>query len=116
MKHGIIAAVALALSATPLLANAPGESRPYQFRSANERQVHANIERFRQEVRGDLGVGSAGGLGSGVDQIANFIQVIGDNNIVEGTTQDNTGDQQQTTGDNSPIGSDNILNLGDGGN
>lgn len=116
MKKVICAAIGISLAVPPALANAPFESRPYQFRSANDRQVLSNIERTRLELRGDLGVGGAAGLG-GVDQIGNFIQVIGDNNTVSETDQNNTGDQRQTTGNNSPIVNDdnNFLNV-DGGN
>ena len=100
------------MAITPVLANAPGESGAYQFRGANERQVQSNLQRTRLEVRGDLWSGSAAGLG--VEQIGNFIQIIGDNNTVSETDQTNTGDQRQSAGDNSPIVNDdnNFLNVG----
>jgi len=112
MLRVLYCAIAFSMAGTPVLSNAPGESGPYKFRDANQRQVQSNLQRARLEKRGAFGVGSAAGLG--IEQIGNYIQVIGDNNVVSDPEQNNSGDQQQTGGDNSPIAGDdnNFLNVG----
>jgi hypothetical protein len=95
-KFAIVAVVALA-AITPVSANGLGESRPYQFRSDNQRQVNLTIERTRLELLDLLGNGSSSGNGSGTGQIGNTtsVNVSGSNNVIS-ITQTNSGAQTQT--------------------
>lgn len=84
-------------------ANGLGEDRPYQFRSANERQVLLNLERTRLELQGEFpatGVGSAAGLGTQQTGNSTTININGSGNTVT-VTQDNTGDQTITQTDSN---------------
>lgn len=77
-------------------ANGIGESRPWQFRSFNERQVLLNILQVTGGLTG-TGVGGLNGLGTQTGT-ASSIVINGDNNTIN-VTQDNSGDQ--TIEDNS---------------
>lgn len=98
---GIAALTLLTLAGTaaPTDANGFGEDRPYQFRSASDRNVRLNVERTRLQKKGDLGVGSASGLGALGSQSgaptgnSTSITINGDNNSTGSVTQDNTGSQ-----------------------
>ncbi len=92
------------VSASPLVAaaNGLGDDRPYQFRSANERQVLLNIERTRLEQDGAIGtgVGSTAGLGTQQTGNSTVINIDGSNNDIT-VDQDNTGDQTVTQTDSN---------------
>lgn len=79
---------------TGALANGLGDDRPYQFRSANERQVLLNLERSRLELQGKLGTGVGSSAGLGTQQTGNSttINITGSGNDVT-VTQDHNGDQ-----------------------
>lgn len=85
-------------------ANGLGEDRPYQFRSANERQVLLNLERTRLELKGEFrantGVGSGSGLGTQQTGNATTININGSGNTVT-VTQDNDGNQTITQTDSN---------------
>ncbi|KPF46522.1 hypothetical protein ACSV9I_12535 [Rhizobium sp. G187] len=87
----VVLAVVVPCSAS---ANGLGDDRPYQFRSANERQVLLNLERTRLELQGrfNTGVGSAAGLGTQQTGNSTTINVTGSNNDIT-VTQDHNGDQ-----------------------
>jgi hypothetical protein len=88
-----------AAAGTAVQANGFGESTPYQFRSDADRNVRLNVERTRLEKEGELGVGSASGLGAlgsqGGEPSANrsSITINGNNNNVGSIGQESTGDQ-----------------------
>lgn len=99
--------VALAVAAPSIAsANGLGDDRPYQFRTANERQVLLNLERTRLELKGEFrantGVGSGSGLGTQQTGNSTTITINGSNNAVN-VTQSNTGSQgiTQTDSNNS---------------
>jgi hypothetical protein len=97
-KRLLVAAIAMALSALPASGNGLGESRSYQFRTDSQRQVFLTIERARLELQDLLGNDGAGnGFGSGTGQIGNnsYINISGDNNVVN-VVQNNSGNQTQT--------------------
>lgn len=112
MRYCLMAAtLTVAISGPSLvLANGLGEDRPYQFRSANERQVSLNAERTRLELQGKfpMGVGSSAGLG-GTQQTGNdlIITINGNGNNTIDVGQTNNGDQTAQDSDQS---SSNILN------
>lgn len=84
-------------------ANGLGEDRPYQFRSANERQVLLNLERTRLELQGEFpatGVGSGSGLGTQQTGNATTININGSGNTVT-VTQTNSGAQTITQTDSN---------------
>ncbi|MFN7023646.1 MAG: hypothetical protein ACK4QP_03835 [Pseudorhizobium sp.] len=88
-------------------ANGFGEDRPYQFRSANERQVLLNLERTRLELQREFpatGVGSAAGLGTQQTGNSTTININGSGNTVT-VDQDNSGNQTitQTDSNNSVL-------------
>lgn len=97
MKYGHVLAIALSVvMISPTSAGGLGESRPWQFRTDNERQSRLSTERTRLELLGLLG--SSGGLGSGTGQTGNAvsISVSGSGNTIS-VTQSNTGSQTQTS-------------------
>jgi hypothetical protein len=83
-------------------ANGLGEDRPYQFRSANERQVLLNLERTRLEQEGAIGTGVGSSAGLGTQQTGNstVINIDGSNNDIA-VDQDNSGDQTVTQTDSN---------------
>lgn len=90
-------AMLIAAQAAPAAANGLGESRSYQFRSDNQRQVNLALERTRLELFGLLGDGSGGTGGTGTGQTGNStsVNVSGSNNVIS-ITQTNSGAQTQT--------------------
>lgn len=98
---GLLMLAVMAPSAA--VANGLGEDRPYQFRSANERQVLLNLERTRLELQGKFpatGVGSAAGLGTQQTGNATTITINGSGNTIT-TTQTNSGAQTITQTDSN---------------
>lgn len=84
-------------------ANGLGEDRPYQFRTANERQVLLNLERTRLELQGKFpatGVGSSSGLGTQQTGNITTITISGSGNTVT-TSQTNSGAQTITQTDSN---------------
>ncbi|MBC2774380.1 hypothetical protein H6M51_16055 [Rhizobium sp. AQ_MP] len=108
MKNSRNAAVAIALGLiypSAAVANGLGEDRPYQFRTANERQVLLNLERTRLELQRKFpatGVGSSAGLGTQQTGNSTTITISGSGNTIT-TSQTNTGGQSisQTSSNNS---------------
>lgn len=95
-RHALAIAV-LAAAIAPAMADGLGESRPWQFRTDNERQSRLSVDRTRLELLGLLG--SSSGLGSGgTGQTGNAlsINVSGSGNTIS-VTQSNTGSQTQTS-------------------
>ncbi|QLF71034.1 hypothetical protein FE840_016580 [Peteryoungia desertarenae] len=90
--RGALAAL-LALLGGSASANGIGEDRPFQFRSANERQVLLNLERTRLEQKSGLGVGSAAGLGTQQTGNSTSIIISGSGNNTITTSQTNSGAQ-----------------------
>lgn len=98
MTHKIfLLALLIAAQAAPAAANGLGESRSYQFRSDNQRQVNLTLERTRLELYGLLGNGTNGTGGTGTGQTGNStsVNVSGSNNVIS-ITQTNSGAQTQT--------------------
>ena len=93
----VVTTAVLTLSPLSILANGLGEGRPFQFRSDTQRQVLLALERTHLELLGLLG-GTGGGVGGGSGQTGNAvsINVSGNNNTIT-VTQDNSGDQSQTS-------------------
>ena len=95
LAAALVCAAALAAAHSGhVAANGFGENGSYQFRSDADRNVRLNVERTRLQRNGDLGVGSAAGLGAFTSQggqpTGNSIVFEGDNNTI---TQTNNGSQ-----------------------